>query len=742
LLDDWDRVAGVTHDTTRLGIDASPENQFLLSLISAEMNLHWLLARFAAIIAFALASLPCVVSAELPPAPQQIGTSTFKFSGTWVMSADGDADDYWLYFTRPEDRSEAFHRDEDDLYAFEIVEEGEWTLRIGVEDEPQDCTDACIDAEIVSVEEKQPGVFYISVRKPGEDGVEAVFIFRGGCGVLLPPSNSIIPTLVCVGAGDICRFTWGVLTSCLGTSITSFLPFTEAGPVLPGSPGSGFVVREVFWHSSDTLNPLPQCDYFQATPEDATTPIDVFLAFQNNASCGFRTGVASLKGQSRGFKELKAYAALGIEGYAKAAAEATPTLQDDGQMAHSLAGASDVVLIKTGLVPDLTPVVVKYTYQITGTVKKEASDAITDAGSFIRGAVELCPKNFSSCSAEFGDWDGPGEKRTVPFEFEFKKGEELFTTFELVASVVAAADRASTALRHSADVRADFGATAKLARIQLFEGTIDNLGPEIHDFTIDSESGEDYNVFIDTVPPVTTASVAGTPGNNGWFRSAVSVSLAATDGVAGVLGSFVGVDGAAPAAYTGPVAIATDGLHNVAFYSVDAAGNVEPMNTITLRIDKTAPVVTPPASITVQATQADGARPGSSPALATFVSGGSATDAQDTAPVKLPPTLAGATIEGTTLFTIGVNVVRFEFTDAAGNTGAATATVTVTAPVPPPTMACDADGDADVDTADLQVIRQGNGLLAQPGDVRDGNQDGRINVADVRYCQLRLTSIQ
>jgi hypothetical protein len=107
----------------------------------------------------------------------------------------------------------------------------------------------------------------------------------------------------------------------------------------------------------------------------------------------------------------------------------------------------------------------------------------------------------------------------------------------------------------------------------------------------------------------------------------------------------------------------------------------------------------------------------------------------------LPATLAGATIEGTTVFAIGANLVRFEFTDAAGNTGAATATVTVTAPQPP-AMACDADGDADVDGTDLQMIRQGNGLLAQPGDVRDGNQDGRINVADVRYCQLRLTSIQ
>jgi hypothetical protein len=60
--------------------------------------------------------------------------------------------------------------------------------------------------------------------------------------------------------------------------------------------------------------------------------------------------------------------------------------------------------------------------------------------------------------------------------------------------------------------------------------------------------------------------------------------------------------------------------------------------------------------------------------------------------------------------------------------------------IAPPVIACDADGDADVDPIDLQAIRLANGLLAQPGDPRDGNQDGRINVADVRYCQLRQTA--
>jgi hypothetical protein len=37
------------------------------------------------------------------------------------------------------------------------------------------------------------------------------------------------------------------------------------------------------------------------------------------------------------------------------------------------------------------------------------------------------------------------------------------------------------------------------------------------------------------------------------------------------------------------------------------------------------------------------------------------------------------------------------------------------------------------------LIRAATGSAAEPGDVRDGNGDGRITVADVRFCQLRLT---
>lgn len=59
----------------------------------------------------------------------------------------------------------------------------------------------------------------------------------------------------------------------------------------------------------------------------------------------------------------------------------------------------------------------------------------------------------------------------------------------------------------------------------------------------------------------------------------------------------------------------------------------------------------------------------------------------------------------------------------------------------PAVVKCDVDNDSDVDLADLLIIRNANGQLASgQNDPRDGNGDGRINVADLRYCQLRMTA--
>ncbi len=58
-------------------------------------------------------------------------------------------------------------------------------------------------------------------------------------------------------------------------------------------------------------------------------------------------------------------------------------------------------------------------------------------------------------------------------------------------------------------------------------------------------------------------------------------------------------------------------------------------------------------------------------------------------------------------------------------------------------LKCDADGNGRIDSVDLTLIRQAAGRPATGADdPRDGNSDGEIDVADVRYCQLRCKYAQ
>lgn len=58
-------------------------------------------------------------------------------------------------------------------------------------------------------------------------------------------------------------------------------------------------------------------------------------------------------------------------------------------------------------------------------------------------------------------------------------------------------------------------------------------------------------------------------------------------------------------------------------------------------------------------------------------------------------------------------------------------------------LKCDADGNGRIDSADLTLIRQAAGRpVTGADDPRDGNSDGVIDVADVRYCQLRCKYAQ
>ena len=97
---------------------------------------------------------------------------------------------------------------------------------------------------------------------------------------------------------------------------------------------------------------------------------------------------------------------------------------------------------------------------------------------------------------------------------------------------------------------------------------------------------------LDTTPPITTVSLSGTQGNHGWYRSAVTATLAATDtgcGNANVRTEYRVNDGAWTT-YSGPVAFGQEGTYTLLYHSVDGAGNVEADHAIQINIDWTPPV--------------------------------------------------------------------------------------------------------------------------------------------------------
>ena len=112
----------------------------------------------------------------------------------------------------------------------------------------------------------------------------------------------------------------------------------------------------------------------------------------------------------------------------------------------------------------------------------------------------------------------------------------------------------------------------------------------------------------------------------------------------------------------------------VTFSATDAAGNTATATATVTVADLTAPVVTAPSDITVQATTSDGS-PATDPAIAAFLA---AATAEDNVDGDIDPVN-----DATTLFSVGSTLVTFSATDAAGNVGTATAAVNVLEIGPP-----------------------------------------------------------
>jgi hypothetical protein len=240
----------------------------------------------------------------------------------------------------------------------------------------------------------------------------------------------------------------------------------------------------------------------------------------------------------------------------------------------------------------------------------------------------------------------------------------------------------------------------------------DNGEHTVYAGSVDTAGNTDLvqaSLRIDRTAPVTSIGTdPGSPdGANGWYRSAVSVTVTATDDE-GVVETRCALDPVAVPVYfhdlpAGPCAIGTvavDGEHTVYAGSVDAAGNTDLVQ-VAFRIDRTAPR----ASIRLNPAVPDGARSWYVDPVTVSVTadGPGATLRCELDPVSAPTSFGQLPNRPCTTFTIsryGHHRVYAAAADPAGNTGpvAATAFKSVGA------LRCDGQVPTHIGTPGADVI--------------------------------------
>jgi peptidoglycan/xylan/chitin deacetylase (PgdA/CDA1 family) len=109
-----------------------------------------------------------------------------------------------------------------------------------------------------------------------------------------------------------------------------------------------------------------------------------------------------------------------------------------------------------------------------------------------------------------------------------------------------------------------------------------------------SEATKSQALQIDTSAPSTTISCNGGACASGWYNAAVQVTLSASDAGSGVSKTYYTTDGSTPTTsstvYTGPFTVSSTAT--VKFFSVDSAGNAEPVNSQQIQVDTVAPTTT------------------------------------------------------------------------------------------------------------------------------------------------------
>ncbi|MCE3201765.1 HYR domain-containing protein [Paenibacillus sonchi] len=125
------------------------------------------------------------------------------------------------------------------------------------------------------------------------------------------------------------------------------------------------------------------------------------------------------------------------------------------------------------------------------------------------------------------------------------------------------------------------------------------------DKTGNAEAAQTATVKIDKSGPVMSSILNPEANAKGWNSTDVTVSLTASDVNSGVkeIHYTLGAAGEEKivAGTTATFAVQTEGITPLAFWAVDQAGNSTPVQKTEVKIDKTVPIVTVPADITMEA---------------------------------------------------------------------------------------------------------------------------------------------
>ncbi len=213
------------------------------------------------------------------------------------------------------------------------------------------------------------------------------------------------------------------------------------------------------------------------------------------------------------------------------------------------------------------------------------------------------------------------------------------------------------------------------------------LGDGVHtleyyatDFYGNSEDRKEVTVRVDTIKPISTASLSGLLGENGWYVSPINITLTVSEIGSGLSSLRHRVDGGPWAEYVGRFSLG-DGRHAIEYYAADEAGNTEETNAVTLKVDSTSPEIV----ITLPLTQS------------TLVSSsvtvvGLATDSNEVGRVEVRSNngdwilLAEKSLWSHTFsLSDGIHVIEARVTDVAGNKATTGITIEIqTAVTPPP----------------------------------------------------------